>query len=62
MSEKHAPLIRLLAARREVELAEGGCLHWDYENPDGSEHDCCHDLAYARNELRIAQRELKNTE
>jgi hypothetical protein len=52
---KHSPLIRLQNARRTSGAAQENCPHWDYENPDGGEHECCRRLRECADEVRRAR-------
>jgi hypothetical protein len=45
---------RLNVAFRANVAAQQACPHWDYENPDGLDHDCCRAMREAHAELRKA--------
>jgi len=51
----HSPLIRLQAARRNYEAAQGACVHWDMES-DGCDHGCCREMDDAGKELSLARK------
>lgn len=57
----HSPLIRLQAARRNYEAAQGACVHWDMES-DGCDHECCRELDDAGRELSAARKAYARAE
>jgi hypothetical protein len=63
MNTKHSPLIRLQAARRAYEAAQGACAHWDMSGTAGADeaHGCCHDLYDAQRELSAARKAVKRS-
>ncbi len=50
----NAALLRYQAAQRRAKLAAELCPHWDYEQHP-READCCHELADAIKERKLAR-------
>lgn len=48
----------LIALRHDYLAAQERCLHWDYENPDGSHHPCCREMNAAEDAYRAAKRRV----
>ena len=53
------PQNELMLARRDVELSEQACPHWDMESDGDAGCLCCEDLQRARARLRRARKALK---
>jgi hypothetical protein len=53
---RHSPQIRLIAAKRDRDLAEQACPHWDFEHGPDADQPCCDRLYNARNEVKLARR------
>lgn len=49
-----SPQNELRLARRDVELSEQTCPHWDMESDGDSDRHCCEELQRARVRLRRA--------
>lgn len=56
----HSPLIRLQAARRNYEAAQGACVHWDGES--SGDYECCRELDDAGRELSAARKAYNKAE
>lgn len=41
--------------------AQEACPHWDFEQTDGVDYDCCYDMAEAGARYRAARRREKQT-
>ena len=55
-----SPLNELHLAKRDVELSEQACPHWDYESDGDTDCPCCEDLRRARVRLRKARKAYKD--
>ena len=56
MTTKHSPLIRLQAARRDLDAARELCMHWDFEDDGAAGCECCYRVDDAKRELRAAKK------
>jgi hypothetical protein len=62
VSSRVSPLIRLQAARRQLDLAEERCPHWDYEGDGGEHAECCLELQAAEHQVRKARKAYLQSE
>lgn len=46
-------------AERDANAAYEACPHWDYENQNGNDYDCCVAVHVARDACRKARRALE---
>lgn len=55
-----SPLNELHLAKRDVQLSEQACPHWDFESDGDADCPCCEDLRRARVRLRKARKAYKD--